>query len=102
MDPYPRTWAAIDLPALAHNIGWIKQQIGPDVQLALAAKADAYGHGLAPVCRTAVRSGADWVAVAAISEGIALRDAGVFFVQFDEPVLTEVVFSEDCDRRTFM
>ncbi len=82
MDPYPRTWAAIDLPALAHNIGWIKQQIGPDVQLALAAKADAYGHGLAPVCRTAVRSGADWVAVAAISEGIALRDAGI-----EEPIL---------------
>ena len=31
-----------------------------------------------------------------------LRDAGAAFVQFDEPVLTEVVFSEDCDRRTFM
>ncbi len=24
------------------------------------------------------------------------------FVQFDEPVLTEIVFSEECDRRTFM
>jgi len=23
-------------------------------------------------------------------------------VQFDEPVLTEIVFSEDCDKRTFM
>jgi 5-methyltetrahydropteroyltriglutamate--homocysteine methyltransferase len=31
-----------------------------------------------------------------------LRDAGAAFVQFDEPVLTEVVFAEDCDRRTFM
>jgi 5-methyltetrahydropteroyltriglutamate--homocysteine methyltransferase len=31
-----------------------------------------------------------------------LRDAGVAFVQFDEPVLTEVVLSEDCNRRTFM
>ena len=28
--------------------------------------------------------------------------AGASFVQFDEPVLTEVVLSEDCDRRTFM
>ncbi len=35
-------------------------------------------------------------------ELIELRDAGVAFVQFDEPVLTEVVLSEDCDRRTFM
>jgi len=31
-----------------------------------------------------------------------LTDAGAAFVQFDEPVLTEIVFSEDCDRRTFM
>lgn len=31
-----------------------------------------------------------------------LKAAGCSFVQFDEPVLTEIVMSEDCDRRTFM
>ncbi len=31
-----------------------------------------------------------------------LQQAGCEFVQFDEPVLTEIVMSEDCDRRTFM
>lgn len=31
-----------------------------------------------------------------------LQAAGCEFVQFDEPVLTEIVMSEDCDRRTFM
>jgi methionine synthase II (cobalamin-independent) len=31
-----------------------------------------------------------------------LQSAGCEFVQFDEPVLTEVVMSEDCGRRTFM
>lgn len=35
-------------------------------------------------------------------EVIALRDAGCEFVQFDEPVLTEVVFSSENNRRTFM
>lgn len=35
-------------------------------------------------------------------ELIDLRNAGCDFVQFDEPVLTEVVMSEECDRRTFM
>ena len=35
-------------------------------------------------------------------ETVALRDAGCAFVQFDEPVLTEVVFSQENDRRTFM
>ena len=31
-----------------------------------------------------------------------LAAAGCNFVQFDEPVLTEIVMSEECDRRTFM
>lgn len=31
-----------------------------------------------------------------------LRDGGAAFVQFDEPVLTEIVMSEECGRRTFM
>jgi 5-methyltetrahydropteroyltriglutamate--homocysteine methyltransferase len=31
-----------------------------------------------------------------------LAEAGAAFVQFDEPVLTEIVFSEECGRRTFM
>ena len=32
----------------------------------------------------------------------ACATQGAAFVQFDEPVLTEIVMSEDCDRRTFM
>jgi len=35
-------------------------------------------------------------------EVIALRDAGCAYVQFDEPVLTEVVFAGENKRRTFM
>jgi len=31
-----------------------------------------------------------------------LAAEGCEFVQFDEPVLTEIVMSEECDRRTFM
>lgn len=31
-----------------------------------------------------------------------LATAGAAFVQFDEPVLTEIVMSEECERRTFM
>lgn len=31
-----------------------------------------------------------------------LAAEGAAFVQFDEPVLTEIVFSEECGRRTFM
>ncbi len=35
-------------------------------------------------------------------ELLELRDQGAAFVQFDEPVLTEIVMSEECGRRTFM
>jgi methionine synthase II (cobalamin-independent) len=35
-------------------------------------------------------------------ELVELAEAGCEFVQFDEPVLTEIVMSEDADRRTFM
>jgi 5-methyltetrahydropteroyltriglutamate--homocysteine methyltransferase len=35
-------------------------------------------------------------------ELIELRDVGCDFVQFDEPVLTELILSEECERRTFM
>ena len=33
---------------------------------------------------------------------VELRDHGAAFVQFDEPVLTEIVMSEENDKRTFM
>lgn len=35
-------------------------------------------------------------------EVLELAAAGAAFVQFDEPVLTEIVMGEDCERRTFM
>jgi len=36
------------------------------------------------------------------SELEELTEAGCEFVQFDEPVLTEIVMSQECGRRTFM
>ncbi|HUS13952.1 MAG TPA: cobalamin-independent methionine synthase II family protein [Chloroflexia bacterium] len=45
---------------------------------------------------------ADDVVAVLREELIALRDAGVDFVQFDEPVLTELVFSARGAARTFM
>lgn len=77
MDPYPRTWAEINLGALGRNLQHIRQLVGPQVDLCLVAKADAYGHGLTPVSREALRQGADSLAVATVAEGVALREAGV-------------------------
>jgi methionine synthase II (cobalamin-independent) len=35
-------------------------------------------------------------------ELVELAEENCDFVQFDEPVLTEIVMSEECGRRTFM
>lgn len=40
-------------------------------------KADAYGHGAAPVGRALQEAGVDWLGVAMAEEGIELRAAGV-------------------------
>ena len=47
-----RTWAEIDLDALAHNYGRLRQHIGPKVRFLGVVKADAYGHGAVQVART--------------------------------------------------
>jgi alanine racemase len=43
----------------------------------VTVKADAYGHGLIPVSKKLVSCGVDYLGVASIDEGIALRDAGI-------------------------
>lgn len=73
---YPRTWAEIDLGALGENVEKLKEVLG-STMLCLVVKADAYGHGLVPVSRQALRHGADWLAVATVGEGVSLRDAGI-------------------------
>jgi alanine racemase len=40
-------------------------------------KANAYGHGLVPMARELEAIGADWLGVANVAEGAALREAGV-------------------------
>jgi len=51
--------------------------IGPRVQLMVAVKKNAYGHGLIEIGRAASRHGADWLGVFSAGEGILLREAGV-------------------------
>lgn len=46
-----RTWAEIDLDALAHNYRRLRRHIGPDVRFLGVVKADAYGHGAVQVAR---------------------------------------------------
>ena len=40
-----RTWAEIDLDALAHNYRTLRAHVGPAVKFLGVVKADGYGHG---------------------------------------------------------
>ena len=72
-----RTWAEIDLDALAHNYGRLRQHIGPKVRFLGVVKADAYGHGAVECAKVMHAAGADQFAVATVAEGLALREAGI-------------------------
>ncbi|MBQ9459678.1 MAG: alanine racemase [Oscillospiraceae bacterium] len=75
--PLRRTWAEIDLDALAHNLAVIREQVGEGVKLLGVVKADAYGHGAVPVARKLEQLGAAYLAVSNIDEAAELRDAGI-------------------------
>jgi len=62
---------------MANNLTVIRNHVGPQVKIGVVCKADGYGHGLVPVGRFAARNGADWLCVASVQEGVALRDSGV-------------------------
>ena len=68
-----RTWAEIDLDALAHNYKTLRDRIGADVKFLGVVKADAYGHGSVQVSRLLQELGADYLAVSSIDEAIELR-----------------------------
>ncbi|WP_306739481.1 alanine racemase [Arthrobacter sp. B0490] len=68
--------AEIDLEALRHNVRHLRDVAHPARVMAVV-KANAYGHGALPVARAALEAGAAWLGVAHISEGVALRKAGI-------------------------
>ncbi len=76
------SWVEIDLNAIRHNCQQVKKAIGPGRRLLAVVKADAYGHGAVRVAKTALNSGADYLGVATVDEGIQLREGLV-----DAPVL---------------
>ena len=70
----------VDLRAVRRNLRVLRDLVAEGVERAplvmVVVKADAYGHGMLPVARTARAAGADWLGVATAAEARALRDDG--------------------------
>ena len=85
-------WTEIDLGAIRHNCMAVKQHIGKGKRLMAVVKSDAYGHGAVRVAKTALNSGADYLAVATVDEAIQLREGLVNapILILSEPPMTAI------------
>lgn len=70
-------WVEIDQNAIRDNVIAARRAIRPGTKLMAVVKADAYGHGAIACSRTALATGADYLAVATVQEGVELRNAGL-------------------------
>ena len=78
MNPTGRpTWVEVDLTAVRANLRALSAFLGEGVGVIAVVKADAYGHGAAPVARCLEEAGADALAVAILEEALELRRAGI-------------------------
>lgn len=72
-----RAWIEIERTALRHNVKALQKRLPPGCVLMPAVKANAYGHGAVTVARACQGLGIDAFCVAALEEGIELREHGI-------------------------
>ncbi len=67
----------IDLNALEHNYRFLRSRVNPGTKFLAVVKAFAYGSDAPKIAKKLEALGVDYFAVAYVSEGIALRQAGI-------------------------
>lgn len=76
-NPKARAWLEVRADALLANYDRVRASVGPEVRILPMVKADAYGLGANQVVECLERRDPWGYGVAAVSEGVALRVAGV-------------------------
>ena len=80
LDPAPvaigkdRAWVELDSAALRHNLITLEKAMTDKQKIMAVLKANAYGHGLAPIAQFLSRQGVDHFAVATMEEAKVIRD----------------------------
>ena len=67
----------VDLDAVRHNLGVVRQYVGDQKRVIAVVKADGYGLGAVPISRALAAAGIEYLAVSRLGEAIELRDAGI-------------------------
>lgn len=82
----------IHLSMLRDNIQRVRERVGKNVAICVPVKADGYGHGAVRIAVAAIRSGARFLAVASVQEGVELRESGIIapILLFSLPIPEEL------------
>lgn len=95
-----RTWLEIDKLAVAHNFQVLKERLSKPCLTLGVVKSNAYGHGLIDFSQQLISLGVDWLGVDSITEGLALRRAGIklpiLILGYTLPSLLPQARQEDC------
>ena len=74
---HPRNRRIIRTDFLSENMRKIRNSVPAGVKVMAVVKADGYGHGAVATSLAALEGGAEYLAVASVSEGITLRQNGI-------------------------
>ena len=72
-----QTVLEIDLKALEHNFKYLKSKLKPQTKFLAVVKAFAYGSDASEIAKQLQNLNVDYLAVAYVNEGVALRDVGI-------------------------
>ena len=112
MEYLRRTWAVVNLDAVAHNVREIRKKLRPGCLIMGVVKADAYGHGDKFIADQLIKLGVNWFAVSNVNEAMSLRNQGIYHPililgttppalarQLCEYNITQTVFSAEYAQR---
>lgn len=101
---YYRTYAAVNLDAVEHNLEQLKTKIKPGVLSLAIVKADAYGHGAVGVAK-AIQDKVDYFGIAELGEAVELREAGVtkpiLVLSYTSPYQYETLIKNELTQTIF-
>ncbi len=69
--------AIINLGNYRHNLNELRSRLNPHVKIMAIIKANAYGHGIEEIAKTAIDSDVEYLGIVCISELKRLRQAGI-------------------------
>lgn len=105
MKNFRRTWAEVDLSALAENYHTVRRCVGDGVKVMAVVKADAYGHGVERVAPLMQRCGADYFGVSCLQEAVELRKLGIqkpiLILGYTDPAFFPYLFEYDLSQTVF-